>query len=379
MEKLTHTIYVTVFILLVTALGIWSLGSWQAFEQPQEVSAIDGGWASQYESHYNSEFPVKNLGTSLWAAIQYLLFDEGREGVVVGGQDWLYTQEEFKAYSDFSDRVDQQLNLIASVQHYLARQGVELNLSLVPSKVRVYPEYLDGHKPFTPHETLYSEAVEGLRDRGVATSELLSEMLAAKNSDQVFLRTDTHWTPAGAAVAANKVALTLEKQLRDLPWHSKTYSTDIKPPVPHKGDLLNYIPLEPYFENLGPGEEEISPRETALAETDTEDSLLSDDLFGSSNEEVVLVGTSYSANSLWNFVGALQQQTGIDIISYAQEGKGPVIPMMEYLTSEDFRQSPPKVVIWEFPERYLPMTYELNEYALPFIRKEQAQQVSTAN
>ncbi|OZG74310.1 hypothetical protein BTA51_04665 [Hahella sp. CCB-MM4] len=366
MEKWAHQLYVAVFIVLVVALGVWSLGAWRDFQQPEEISAIDGGWAQQYESHYNEEFPVKNFGTSFWAAVQYLLFSEGREGVVVGNDEWLFTQEEFKAYPDFADRVNNQLELISQVKQYLDNQGVDLAVVIVPSKARVYAEHLQDSMPYEGHKDLYFSAVEKLLAKGIHSPLLLPGMMEGKDQARMFLRTDTHWTPEGAAIAASEIVRQLEPKEKNMEWHTKAFETVSQKPREHKGDLLNYIPLDPYFAYLGPGTEPLLPRETFPLDSEDQASGMDDDLFGESSAEVALVGTSYSANPLWNFVGALQQQAGVEVISYAQEGKGPVIPMMEYLLSDDFLESPPNVVIWEFPERYIPMSYDLSEYALPF-------------
>jgi alginate O-acetyltransferase complex protein AlgJ len=69
--------------------------------------------------------------------------------------------------------------------------------------------------------------------------------------------------------------------------------------------------------------------------------------------DIVLIGTSYSANTRWNFPGYLKEALGEDIASYAREGAGPFRPMLAYLASEDFRREPPRLVIWEIPERAL--------------------------
>ncbi|MGA4816040.1 alginate O-acetyltransferase AlgX-related protein [Pseudomonas aeruginosa] len=51
---------------------------------------------ARLEAHYDKEFPIKRLGTNLWAALDYTLFHEGRPGVVIGKDGWLFTDEEFK-------------------------------------------------------------------------------------------------------------------------------------------------------------------------------------------------------------------------------------------------------------------------------------------
>jgi alginate O-acetyltransferase complex protein AlgJ len=49
------------------------------------------------------------------------------------------------------------------------------------------------------------------------------------------------------------------------------------------------------------------------------------------------------------------------VVSYAEDGHGPILPMLSYLKSDDFKNSPPQVLIWEFPERYLPVNNEIGD------------------
>ncbi|MGH8464554.1 MAG: alginate O-acetyltransferase AlgX-related protein, partial [Pseudomonas sp.] len=87
-----------------------------------------------------------------------------------------------------------------------------------------------------------------------------------------------------------------------------------------------------------------------------------DALFADTEIPVALVGTSYSANPHWNFLGALQQALRSDVVNYAEDGHGPLLPMLKYLQSDAFKASAPQVLIWEFPERYLPMKSDLSDF-----------------
>ena len=87
-----------------------------------------------------------------------------------------------------------------------------------------------------------------------------------------------------------------------------------------------------------------------------------DALFADRQIPVALVGTSYSANPNWNFLGALQQALRSDVANYAEDGHGPILPMLKYLQSDEFKNSAPQVLIWEFPERYLPMKNDLSSF-----------------
>ena len=90
---------------------------------------------------------------------------------------------------------------------------------------------------------------------------------------------------------------------------------------------------------------------------ETTDSVL--DLFGDASIPVTLIGTSYSANPLWNFHGFLQEALNVDILNAASEGEGPFITMKKYLLDKALETSPPKIIIWEIPERYIPVKYSL--------------------
>ncbi len=81
--------------------------------------------------------------------------------------------------------------------------------------------------------------------------------------------------------------------------------------------------------------------------------------------QVALIGTSYSANPAWNFVGALQAALGEELASYATEGIGPFVPMVQFLLGADIERAPPRLVIWELPERALIVNQKLAAYGIP--------------
>jgi alginate O-acetyltransferase complex protein AlgJ len=60
---------------------------------------------------------------------------------------------------------------------------------------------------------------------------------------------------------------------------------------------------------------------------------------------------------LWNFEGALKEALGADVLNVANQGEGPVRPMQEYLVSETLQNTPPELVIWEIPERFINVSY----------------------
>ena len=82
-----------------------------------------------------------------------------------------------------------------------------------------------------------------------------------------------------------------------------------------------------------------------------------DDLFGDSAlPNVALIGTSFSHNS--GFAGYLQLALGAPVGNFAKEGGEFSGAAKAYFASPAFLETPPKLLIWEIPERDLQTAFE---------------------
>ncbi|AZD27769.1 alginate O-acetyltransferase [Pseudomonas chlororaphis] len=358
MTRSLRVFYIALFLVTLTVLGLWSVRSFFGFSTNSDATVLNGRWAKAVETHYDDEFPIKRLGTNLWAALDFKLFNEGRPGVVLGRDQWLYSDEEFHPIVNEELNLQGNYALVEGVRQALKEKGVKLVMAIIPAKVRLYPEHLGDVQPASIHANLYQDFHARVAADKILAPDLLKPLQQAKqNGQQVFLRTDTHWTPAGAEVAANQLAKAIADKA-PLMGQPQRFVTEAEQTVVHKGDLRLFLPLDPLFENLMPAKEPLQKRVTRAAD----DQPAADDaLFADNEVPVALVGTSYSANPNWNFVGALKEALHSDVVSYAEDGHGPVLPMLSYLKSDAFKNSPPQVLIWEFPERYLPVNNEIGD------------------
>jgi alginate O-acetyltransferase complex protein AlgJ len=343
-----------VFCGILAAMAAMAAVNVRSFRAPDHVALVNGSLAKAFETRYDEVFPVKRLGVNLWAAIDYAFLGEGLPGVVIGRKNWLYTDEEFNVGSDSELNISSNLALIARVRRKLASENVMLVLGLVPTKARIYPEFLARRKPARTYDHLYDELLASAGAEGIPTADLRDTLIHGKRSQLTYFRTDTHWTPWGAELAATEIA----RVVRDIGLlHSPgpMYATHMETVRRYRGDLLGFLPLEPFFADLLPPQENISVMKTEMAasQSDAPHSSASE-LFGDAAvPDIVLIGTSYSANTRWNFAGYLKESLGEDIANFAREGTGPFRPMVAYLRSEDFRHKHPRLVIWEIPERAL--------------------------
>jgi alginate O-acetyltransferase complex protein AlgJ len=311
-------------------------------EMPKSASAyLNGEAAVQIDTYYKKIMPHRLPSIDAMGAARYLVFREGRPGVVVGKDGWLFSKEEFEAPLKRSPGLAEAVTGVSEVRDALAAKGIELVVVPLPAKADIYREHLDGAAIPDDLAVLYADFKELLEREGIRSIETRQPLLDAKATAPLFLTTDTHWTPFGADVVAMAAGTALGQRDTD-------YTLASAASAPREGDLGKFIVTGGLAPLVGLGPETVTP----LAAT-APDAAAATDIFGPSTIPYVLTGTSYSANPLWSFAESLKASLGSDVLNLAEEGKGPVAPMRTFLSSDTLRDSPPEVVIWEFPIRYL--------------------------
>lgn len=345
----------------VIAGAILTVASPATRTRPHEQPVLTGQWAQAYEHTLDAGIAFRSTAVSLWANVNYTLFREARDGALVGRNGWLYTTEEFQtAPADAQERT-RKLRYILQVRNLLGAQGTRLIIALIPAKSRIYADQLGGQRVPAQLASQYSDFLGRLRQAGVSAPDLLKTFGKARQqgSAPLFLRTDTHWSPVGAALAAQQIAKMIRADQPDLP--AAQFLTTLSPAHARAGDLLHYLPVAAH---TGPALDMTGTSSTEHTGGSGGGLLLNTATLPS----VTLVGTSYSArtkDNIWNFDGQLQQALGSDVMNAAQEGKGPITPMAAYLMSSARKTAPPQVVVWEIPERYLRVEYPEETAATP--------------
>lgn len=348
------------FLALVLATSALTLQRTRLGSAALPDEWLRGGATRALEAQYDQAFAGRQLGVNLWAALEYTLFREGRPGVIVGRHGWLYSDEEFRVHADSEAQLARNLARISWLRGELAKHNVRLLVAVLPAKARVYPEHLGTRAPAKLQQDLHGRIHEHLQAEGINAPDLLAALEEAKREQPVFLRRDTHWTPAGAQRVAQQLAAAALAAVRLETPPQRFRTTDLGPQT-LRGDLLNFLPFDPWFAKLRPKPETLPRLQTEALDAARSSGLLDE----SAAPAIALVGTSYSADARWNFVGALRQALAADVANYAREGVGPFRPLLDYLASADFRAARPRLLIWELPERYLLQAQALDDAALP--------------
>ncbi len=311
--------------------------SWIDFREGRSTGAL--------EKQLDQKLPARTALIGVANSLRYLLTGSGGEQVRTGKDGWLFLTDELRFDAGGNAHLKARVELLGAAARGLDRQGVKLIVALVPDKARMYANKLPGRHYPEYNSSRYQDALDALRKQGVSAVDLQQPLAQAAAQEQVYYRTDTHWNQAGAQIAAEAVARSVQ-QLGIALENTSFSSANSSAPVERSGDLIRLMGLEDMPPALGPRPDMEAPVVTRQTSVDK-----AGGLFGDSVVPVVLTGTSYSLRG--NFHGFLQQALSAKVLNAARDGGGFLQATTAYLTDDAFRTAKPKVLIWEVPERFL--------------------------
>ncbi len=304
---------------------------------------LRGGFAREFETAFDRGVPFREAAIHFWGNMHYLLFREGQPGVIIGRDDWLFSNEELLIPARFDLVMDDHLADIAAIRDRLQAQGKRLIMIPVPMKATLYRDKLDDR--INPRLVqLERDFPAALAAKGIEHQPLFDVFQHGKAESQLFLSRDTHWTPEGARLAAKTVA----EQFPELK-SSTQYQAVIGNPVRYEGDLTRFIRTSEWFAAGIRAPEQLTHYEVAPVLEEISEKAL----FGPSQTPLLLIGSSYSNIDAWNFTGFLQQAFSREVVSLSVSAKGPYYAMNQFLDSPPDWADDVDVVLWEFPVRTL--------------------------
>ena len=264
--------------------------------------------------------------------------------------DWLFrTQEDLRTEFDTSPAGYRRMKQLHDA---FKAKGVELVVVYQPTRGLVNRNMLmaSDKAAFDYDKALknYKAMLGRFEQMGYVTpdlSPLTDEQLpASEQGKDFYFRGDQHWTPYGAMRAAKIVGERIKKMPAFEGIPTREFETRVSGRMGKTGTLQNMAG------QLCGTSYAIQYMDQFTTEPKGE--AADGDLFGDAgNPEITLVGTSHSGKN-YNFAGFLEQYTGADVLNVAFPGGGLEGSMIQYLGSEEFQKTPPKILVWEFSPLY---------------------------
>ncbi|WP_424949841.1 alginate O-acetyltransferase AlgX-related protein [Deinococcus sp.] len=273
----------------------------------------------------------------------------GKNGWVVSKQD--YT--EIVRFRDVkSDWPQAHFDFMSKVVKSLEGKGIKVIIAVIPQRLNVYPQMLpkDLYLSFTKDKTSYENLMPEIRLRGMHTADLLNAITRSPyySSDAAtYFRFEAHWNFYGAYAGAGEVYRQIKQTFGDLKLPMKKYELKILEPVPRKDTYwLSNLPKD-----VQPTVHPDYDVPYTLTLTSDQSALLGDDI-----PAVTIVGTSFTG---YGFRQSLMYYLKADILDASLPGKGMWTPMAQYIKSDAYNKTHPKLIVWEMPE------YILENYPMP--------------
>lgn len=314
---------------------------WMALKNPERI--LSGEATRRFTKLLNQHFVLGRSFNQVERGMLWNLTGDLGPSVRAGCDDWLFLTDELEVYPGRLESARFRANLAAQLEKRLAQRGIKLLLVVVPDKTRIESAHLCGINRSPRFEKRVVNWLDALHAQGVEALDLTPALAAAPG--ERYYHTDTHWNEPGARVAANAVA----SRLAALEWASTSSgsSAALNPVLtPRSGDLIHLAGLDglPGFLRPKP--------ELAQVTKVPPIAVASDDLFGDAGlPTIALIGTSYSRNS--NFVPFLEHDLGALVANLAKDGGDFAGAATAYFGGTTFRENPPKLVVWEVPERVI--------------------------
>ena len=310
----------------------------------------------------------RSLETANWAArlsrpwIQFAQFAWLKDGggkTVIGQPGWYFYKpglnyllarpEAAKAVNTTNDP----LAAIVDFRDQLAARGIQLVVMPVPNKESIYPDQLTPRAE-SPHGVLAQrtqELMERLRAAHVEVIDLFKECSQARQSTGsnsqacLYLKQDTHWSPAGVELAAKAAA----RRLLELGWVRPGQVDYRERPMPVRrlGDVLRMLQV-PRIERRVPPEAvpclQIVRRDNGELYKEAPDA------------EILVLGDSFARiyqrdePGAAGFIAHLAKELKQPLMSLVNDGGGSTLVRQELRGRPAFLKHK-KVVFWEFVER----------------------------
>ena len=340
-------------VVLAVGLGLGVAAIRTDSAQRQLATALDfksilgGRAASVVNTAMAHNLPVDALFRGAGGMLRWRLFQSGGPAVWVGRNNWLYLMEELRPWPDASGVMAERSAVVGRVAASLKAKNIDLLVAVVPDKARVVTDAMNGPRA-RQAEPRYADFVGSLTKQGIKVVDLATPMLADAGRDRLFWRTDTHWSQEGAAMAAKVIASAVTTKI-DRSTKFKTTAEAAETDGP--GDLLRLISLEHVPDNLPialrpPIDRQHKETTKAVEDPAAGGGGLLDD---GPEVQVSLIGSSFSVNA--NFSGRLQEYLSATVTNFGEAGGGFAGAAQKYFSGLAYKQTPPKLVIWEIPER----------------------------
>lgn len=208
-------------------------------EMPTLANTQISEFPTLFDAYMNDNLPYKNYLVTINSMADYYLFNtSSSEDVIVGDKGWLFyvghennDEDPLADYEGTNLYSIDELEIIAenmiNARDFLASQGKEFVITIIPNKSRVYSEYMPDMCGDVSQECRLNQVYQYLSENTDLTivspyNDIVSYKEAHPET-QLYFKYDTHWNNFGAYVAAQSISRVWGFEMPDLDTVEQVY------------------------------------------------------------------------------------------------------------------------------------------------------------
>ena len=157
------------------------------------TKVLDGRFQKKYESYLRDQFPGRDHWVSFQTDMELIIGKNEIHNVYIGKNHYLlehYTEKEFDP-----QQISKNLQALEKFVGK-AKQNADVHVMMVPTKSWVLREKLPAFAPHYKEQKFYDALQQKLEKEDVLIS--VEPVLDAHKEEEIYYRTDHHWTTLGA-------------------------------------------------------------------------------------------------------------------------------------------------------------------------------------
>ena len=181
---------------------------------------LDGSFMDSFETYTNEQIPLRNMFVKCKAVIVQMTGSSENDGIAKGDDSYL-----FDKVPAVTDRMHKN---ISSIRNFAKDAGRDVYIAIAPTSVWVNADKLPTGMPVLDEASCSNELTLALADIPNAHMINLYDVLSAHKDEQLFYRTDHHWTTLGAGYAYEEISRCIGIDAGDITQYEKHVANDFR-------------------------------------------------------------------------------------------------------------------------------------------------------
>lgn len=201
----------------------------KAPEIPATIKDIEK-FPKLFDEYYSDHFGLRDWFVNRYKLLKYNIGDSPSKDVLIGKDGWLFLGSIKKRASGYFDPYYDPIGDVRNINLYskkdlinlsaymkglkswLNDKGIEYVLVIVPNKHTVYFDKLPDYISKVNKHSATDQLIECLKEyTDVPVVDLRGKLINAKDKNQLYCKTDTHWNHFAANIAQYEIMTEIEK------------------------------------------------------------------------------------------------------------------------------------------------------------------------